>query len=316
MLDNIELFNKCLENPVPNIDPIAHEALNKVILPSQKDEYSELLSNNYELYELIQKYSNLNNKGDTSQNETLIKSIDSCLKYEGMNLCPFSQYLMTHDLTYEIYLQKLNLEEKSFIIDCYLKDRHQLYLNHDYSDIIFQVMNDNYSHKRKTVIGVEKLKKAFKENKIEHFNKEIDQQIFYILPDNGEKQLFKELLEKYHIRFNFAGTHQDKMPDAFIKYNNAFIIVEHKKMKSTGGGQDKQITEIIDFIKFDERGVYYISYLDGILFNQLIDPSIRQKIYRSKQDILRHLENNPYNYFVNEFGFNLLIKNIAMREKN
>lgn len=30
-------------------------------------------------------------------------------------------------------------------------------------------------------------------------------------------------------------------------------------MKSTGGGQDKQITEIIDFIKYGERGVYYVS---------------------------------------------------------
>lgn len=100
------------------------------------------------------------------------------------------------------------------------------------------------------------------------------------------------------------------MPDAFIKYNNTFIIVEHKKMKSTGGGQDKQITEIIDFIKFGERGVHYVFYLDGILFNKLINPPRRQKIYRSKLDILSYLENNPYNYFVNEYGFNKLIDNI------
>ena len=136
-----------------------------------------------------------------------------------------------------------------------------------------------------------------------------------MLPDNGEKEFFKQALEKYLIRFEFVTTHQDKMPDAFIKYNNTFIIVEHKKMKSTGGGQDKQITEIIDFIKYGERGVYYVSYLDGILFNQLIEPPTGQKIYRSKLDIIRNLENNPYNYFVNEYGFNKLINSIISEEQ-
>lgn len=138
---------------------------------------------------------------------------------------------------------------------------------------------------------------------------------FFLLPDNGEKEFFKQALEKYLIRFEFVTTHQDKMPDVFIKYNNTFIIVEHKKMNSTGGGQDKQITEIIDFIKYGERGFYYVSYLDGILFNQLIEPPTGQKIYRFKLDIIRNLENNPYNYFVNEYGFNKLINCIISEEQ-
>lgn len=36
MLNNIELFNECLENRVPNIDVIAREALNKKIIPEEK----------------------------------------------------------------------------------------------------------------------------------------------------------------------------------------------------------------------------------------------------------------------------------------
>jgi len=315
MLNNIELFNECLQNRVPNIDRIAREALNKKIIPFEKDDYSELLARNYELVELLQEYNNLNVHGDFSRNVEIISKIDECLKYEGMNLCPFSQYLMVHDLTYDIYLKELSFDEKKYIIDCYIEDRHQMYLNHDYSNIIFQVMNDNYSHKRKTVIGVEKIKRACQDNNISHFDGNFDAETFYLLPDSGGKELFKQALQKYHIRFEFAGAHQDKMPDAFIKYNNVFIIVEHKKMKSTGGGQDKQITEIIDFIKYGERDVYYVSYLDGILFNQLIDPPRRRKIFRSKQDILNHLQNNPYNYFVNEYGFNKLLNNISNNNK-
>ena len=32
MLDNVKLFNECLENPAKNVDPITRETLNKVII--------------------------------------------------------------------------------------------------------------------------------------------------------------------------------------------------------------------------------------------------------------------------------------------
>jgi hypothetical protein len=279
MLNNIELFNECLENRVPNIDVIAREALNKKIIPEEKAEYSKLLAKNTELIELIIKYNNYNINGDSSYNSEIISKIDECLNYEGMNLCPFSQYLMVHDLTHDIYLKELTNEEKEYLINCYIEDRHQMYLNHDYSDIIFQVLNDNYSHKRKTAIGVEKIRRTCEENEIYHFDGNYNKEKFFLLPDNGEKEEFKYALKMFHIKFDFALSHQDKMPDAFIKYS--------------------------------ERDVYYISYLDGILFNQLIDPPKRRKIYRSKNDILVNLQNNPYNYFVNEYGFNKLLDNLS-----
>lgn len=279
MLNNIELFNECLENRVPNIDVIAREALNKKIIPEEKAEYSKLLAKNTELIELIIKYNNYNINGDSSYNSEIISKIDECLNYEGMNLCPFSQYLMIHDLTHDIYLKELTNEEKEYLINCYIEDRHQMYLNHDYSDIIFQVLNDNYSHKRKTAIGVEKIRRTCEENEIYHFDGNYNKEKFFLLPDNGEKEEFKYALKMFHIKFDFALSHQDKMPDAFIKYS--------------------------------ERDVYYISYLDGILFNQLIDPPKRRKIYRSKNDILVNLQNNPYNYFVNEYGFNKLLDNLS-----
>ena len=306
MLNNIELFEDCLNHKVPNIDKVAHDILNKKIIPFKPDVPSDLLAHNTELIELLTKYNNLNNQGDTSHNSEIIRSIDECLNYEGMNLCPFSQYLMVHDLTYDIYMNELNQEEKEYIIKSYLDDRHQMYINHEYSDIIFQVMNDNYSHKRKGVLGVEKIRMVCEKNNIGHFDGNFDEN-YYLLPDNGDKEDFKDALDRYHIRFDFANSHQDKMPDGFIKYNNKFIIVEHKKMKSTGGGQDKQMTEIIEFVKYGERDVYYVSYLDGILFNELIDPPQTRKMYRSKQDIIRNLQDNPYNYFVNEYGFNKLV---------
>lgn len=72
--------------------------------------------------------------------------------------------------------------------------------SYDYSDIIFQVMTDNYSHKRKAVIGVEKIRRICEENGIYHFNGNFDE-FFFMLPDNGEKEFFKQALEKYLIIF-------------------------------------------------------------------------------------------------------------------
>lgn len=36
MLKNIDLFNECLQNRVPNIDRIARAALNRTVIPVEK----------------------------------------------------------------------------------------------------------------------------------------------------------------------------------------------------------------------------------------------------------------------------------------
>ncbi len=312
MLKNIALFNECLEHPTKNIDPIARETLNKVVLPIDDTTPTELLNKNAELLELLTSYNEYKQAGDSSHNTQILAAIDACLRFEGMNCCALSQYFMVHDVTYEMYLNKLEKDEKEYIIDCYLKDRHQLYLNRNYSDIIFQVLTDNYSHKRKSVMGVEKLKKICKEFDIPKINdaNQIENDLYYILPDAGDNKLFDKIIEKNHINFEFRETHQGKMPDGLIKIDDIFVIVEHKILKESGGGQDKQMTEIIDFVGWGERGVHYISFMDGIFFNSLINPSQKNKLYRDKENILANLKKCPFNYFVNEYGFNQILEDI------
>lgn len=315
MLNNVELFNECLENPVNSIDPYNRKLLNKVIIPEDNDIPCELLVRNTKLIELFTKYNNYNVHGDISHNEEIINCIIDTLKYEGMNLCPFSQYLMVHDVNYGMFLNTLTFEERKFIVDCYIEDRHQTYINRDYSDIIFQVLADSYSHKRKGKLGVRKIMKICEDlglNKIK--NKDyIENDKYYILPDSDGKKLFKVIIEKFNINFEFEQTHQGKMPDALIKYGDVFVIVEHKTSKELGGGQDKQMTEIIDFIRYGERGVFYVSYLDGVLFNELKEPSETNKLFRDKQNIISNLQNNRYNYFINDYGFKKLMDNIMNR---
>lgn len=313
MLNNLDLFNECLEHPAKNIDPIARDALNRVVLPNNISVSTELLARHSRLVELITSYAHCKNIGDRLRIEEIIAEIDECLRFEGMNFCPFSQYLMVHDATYKMYLDKLANDEKEYILDRYLEDRHQLYLDRGYSDIVFQALTDSYSHKRKGVMGVEKLKRICNELNVPKIDNEsrIGNDLYYILPDAGDNKLFNKILEANHINFGFRGTHQGKMPDLLIKVgDDTFLIAEHKRLKESGGGQDKQMTEIIDFVGHNERKVHYVSFMDGILFNELIQPNNDNKLYRDKQSIYANLENCPFNYFVNEFGFNKLCRHI------
>lgn len=313
MLNNKELFNECLEHPAKNIDPIARDTLNKVVLPTDGPRSTELLIRNQRLVDLVNTYANYKNIGDQTSIPMVLAEMDNCLRFEGMNYCPFSQYLMVHDVTYEMYLNKLDNSEKEYIIDQYLIDRHQLYMDRGYSDMVFQVLTDSYSHKRKGAMGVEKLKRICNELAIPRITDEsqTNERLYYILPDAGDKGLFNQVIETNHITFNFRVGHQGKMPDALIKAGNNFLIIEHKRLKESGGGQDKQMTEIIDFISYNERGVHYVSFMDGVLFNELMNPSEDNKLYRDKQNICSNLENCPFNYFVNEFGFYRLISHIV-----
>ena len=52
MLNNVQLFNECLEHPAKNVDSVARETLNNVILPIDDSIPCELLSRNTKLLEL------------------------------------------------------------------------------------------------------------------------------------------------------------------------------------------------------------------------------------------------------------------------
>ncbi len=80
--------------------------------------------------------------------------------------------------------------------------------------------------------------------------------------------------------------------------------MEHKHMKESGGGQDKQMTEIIDFVSYNDNGVGYISFLDGVYFNLLSDKNITSgKSFIQRSKIYKNLNNNKQNYFINTRGF-------------
>jgi hypothetical protein len=91
-----------------------------------------------------------------------------------------------------------------------------------------------------------------------------------------------------------------------------YLIIEAKHIKESGGAQDKQIDEIIKFIKHSENSkfIHYTSFLDGIYFNNFILPPKSSKVYRQKQEIKEHLKNNPNNFFLNTAGIICLFQDL------
>jgi len=80
-------------------------------------------------------------------------------------------------------------------------------------------------------------------------------------------------------------------------------------MKESGGGQDKQMSEIIDFVSYNENNVSYISFLDGIYFNLLANQNIKfGKPYFQRKSIYANLKRSKQNWFINTKGFIKLLK--------
>lgn len=105
------------------------------------------------------------------------------------------------------------------------------------------------------------------------------------------------------------------MADVLFKNKKDLYIIEHKHMKEGGGGQNKQITEIINFIserESDKLKIHYVTFLDGIYFNLFIKSynNVKTKIPKQIEHLEKSLQNNPNNYFVNTAGFIRLLKSI------
>jgi hypothetical protein len=324
MRTNLEFLHIMLDNPEKLIDPFYSGARERVVLTPDTTTTNKLMKSSVELQRFIDTYCTLriNMKLDPSDEKVqfVISSIIKVFGVSGMNFTPLSQYLMVHNLNYSVFCDLKDDEKRQilvYVLDAYIVNRHLMYSNHGYSNIVLQVMSDNYSHKRKSKAGIEKIVSQVETHGIERLNdiKAVDKlDSFYILPDKGDKGYFNAILKKYEIDFTFSRNKQDKYPDLLFKKGPEIFIVEHKNMKENGGGQDKQISEILDFIDEKETNpnVHYITYLDGI-FSNLLVANATSKNLTQYEYLLRVLNDNSRNFFVNTFAFEQLLEDIIKK---
>ena len=325
MKSNLEFFDLMKDFPEQIVDPYYANSNNVVIIPTQKDEQNQLTQAATDLCRYFDRFETLFEAADKDVvliNQLLHRIDDILMNVPNINYTPFCQYFMVHNLSYSIYTGMREEEKRINVLKdlliSYIRNRHHLYKMHGYSPVILQTMSDNYSHKRKGKIGINKIEKQLADVGITTRLTNIEQDelldSFYLFPDKGDKELFHTLLAKHHIAFRFGAQKQGKLPDVMIKIKGQYYVLEHKSMKESGGGQDKQMVEVLDFIRYSEENkqVHYITYLDGILSNRFLGHS-KAKNEVQYMDIQRILQANPQNYFVNTTTFTLLLKELLSK---
>lgn len=329
MLNNLKYFELATKNKESLIDADYHLIVDRQVIPNSKSEINDLVCSNKKVIEYITTLKTniygLNKNIDDIDNTNIIKLIIKEIYTKGMNYSAFCQYFNVHNMNYSIFTDKNKLNEEEqiefikFIIKPYIETRHNLYLEHGYSNIVLQVMSDNYSHKRKGTYGTNKIADILSILKIKDLTKEeksFDMEMFYLLSDKTGKNLFIEFAKEKGISLSVDGKETEKYPDALIRIGNEYYIVEQKNMKEGGGGQDKQTSEITDFIyrKPPIEHLHYITFIDGIYFNQF-NSNAHAKVLQQYTDIITALTKYPDNYFVNSYAFKKLLNDAVSDNK-
>jgi len=312
---NIEYWNESLTHPEQFLDD--YYIFDDIIVNDQN-----LIEKIKQLRLLVITYCKMKEIDENVTSRILDKIYNIIVSIENIQYTEFVAFWKNLDLSYSMFRDFKNSPESinilRDILKKYCEKRFELYNSLGYSNITVQALYDAGASRKKGMAGINKLedliKSRFKDvvhaedrNSLEIAN------IAYFLPDSKDEKLFKEFCEIYKIQFEFGKTHQGKEPDMVLKVNQDFFIIEAKHINESGGAQDKQIVEVIDFIKNSESSnkIHYLSFMDGLYFNKFSQENItNNKINNQKRNIEEALKNHENNFFVNTYGFKILLNDL------
>ena len=319
-----------LKDIISNIKNFNLEKDHVVINQNSLMPKTDLMIENQKLIDLITAYKVLNENREINL-ESIYYVIDEIIniieKAKLINYSSFCSYMQVIGYSYNSYkcekdfLSKQNKEDLfKAILDSYIKNRHNMYLYHGYSNQVLQNNSDIASSRRKGIVGIEKMQEIVSSFNIKRANSKIEfanEDKSYLLPDKGNKKDFNDILLNYSICFKFKDMHQNKYPDMLLKIRDHYFIIEHKLTCGGGGSQNEEINEIIDFVAFNERSNkwHYVSCLQGDYFKKLSD-SKEEKVKKQINNIEINLNKNPNNFFVNGLGLKKLINDYCSNENN
>ena len=181
-------------------------------------------------------------------------------------------------------------------------------LNEDVPEEWIQAILDSNSSRKKGECGEKKLlhillKYGFREVKSweDFFNKQKCVAKF--------SNIFNIKNVRKNLDIKLAAKKQNKKLDLIIKVNDRTFLCEAKHLNTSGGGQDKQIAELIEIISLKEHNnkISYVAFLDGSYSNILLsDKSGGDKLATQRKEIKKYFLNNQQNFLVNTTGFEAL----------
>ncbi|WP_022669920.1 hypothetical protein [Hippea alviniae] len=312
---NIEYWQISLKNPEPAADE--YYIFDEVII-----EDKELIRKVERLRELIISYRVMLDKDKKAAEKILDEIYEIITSIDKIQYTEFIAFWKALDMSFSVFKklpnQKLILAE---LLEKYCSRRRQLYDKLGYSNVTVQALYDSGASRKKGTAGIIKVldlaSKILSLKKDEHLKtiKEVETcNRGYFSPDKGDKRLFKLFCKRFNIVYQFGKDHQGKEPDIVLKIGDHFFIIEAKHIKESGGAQDKQIVETIEFIRYSENSkfIHYLSFMDGVYFNNFIWTPLENntKVNRQKEDIEKYLKDNPNNLFVNTAGLKEIFKDL------
>lgn len=298
----------------------------------------ELISRVEKLRDLIVTYCVL--KEEQRDTEAVLQKIFNSIlnlieSTEQIQYTEFVAFWKTLDISYSTFKDYSDEEKKDIlksILELYCENRRKIYDRLGYTNTAIQALYDAGASRKKGKLGIRKIETLLQNIlnisntehlKVENLKDFEGKKICYLLPDSNksDKEIFDDFIKRKNLDYRFGREHQNKYPDIVIKICEHYFIIEAKHIKESGGAQDKQIVEIIEFIKYSENidNIHYVSFLDGIYFNKFIslkDKDNKNKVLSQIRDIENALKYNKNNFFVNTYGLKLLIEDVARCLKN
>ncbi len=118
---------------------------------------------------------------------------------------------------------------------------------------------------------------------------------------------------KKNLNVKIKAKKQGKQLDLIVKRKNKIFLIEAKHLNTSGGGQDKQISELIEILNLKEEtpNISYISFLDGSYSNVFLsDSKTGDKLKTQRKEIKKYLKKHPNNYWLNTAGFKSLFSDL------
>lgn len=298
-MDNLELLEYCNKNPEKFLDK-------NYMFADKHKELSLYVSKTKDIKNKLIAIRELLNKKDAVN---VIDQLFMDLQKELDKHSNFSEFISF------VNACDSRLEEVKNDIDL-LKQTTFLYLQYrDLNDIVpsewVQALIDKSTSRKKGYSGENKLidlldKKGYKlEGSLKDFNGR--QRCVSKFTNKGDFSN-KNLRKIFNIKIGKST--QNKKLDLLIKNKNDVYLLEAKHLNSGGGGQDKQIKELIDVIKNKSYQYHFVAFLDGIHSNTILSAgvsgSVSPKIKAQYGDILKALKINKGNYWINTEGFQKL----------
>jgi hypothetical protein len=306
MKDNLHYFKFSQYNPEDFLDKNYMFVEEDSTLPFYRDKTQKIK-------ELLTTIKNIENKNNSKKVlDIIFTELQDTIKKHA-NYSEFGCFINACDSTMEENINDIGLLKT--ITFLYLKKRKL-------TDIVplewIQALIDKGSSRKKGHAGENKLITILENNSyvkakdINDFNKK--GKSFAKLSRRGR---FSNGNIKNFFKVSIGKETQGKSLDIIVKNKGEIFFVEAKHLNTGGGGQNKQVLELIEIIRKNsgKENHHFVAFLDGIHSNNILnfkmelkDKNEENKIKVQHEDILKALKKNKNNYWVNTAGFKELFK--------